>query len=82
MSRLTGHFFQQVQITTRKNTTGKKVQSSGRWRRLRFGGNITTGKKHTVVWPAMLFSGVKLQPEKTTTEKKNYSRLANLFFRS
>ncbi len=48
----------------------KKVQSSGRWRRLRFGGNVATGKKKcTVVWPAMFFSGFKLQPEKIMTRK-------------
>ncbi len=32
-----------------------------------------TGKKRTVIWPAMFFSGFKLQPEKITTEKKMYS---------
>jgi hypothetical protein len=37
-----------------------------------FGRNVTTGiKKHTVVWPAMFFSGFKLQLEKITTGKKN-----------
>jgi hypothetical protein len=36
-----------------------------------FGGNVTTGKKRTVVWSAMFFSGFKLQPEKITTRKKN-----------
>jgi hypothetical protein len=42
-----------------------------------FGGNVTTGKKkRTVVWPAMFFSGFKLQPEKITTGKKTYSRPA------
>ncbi len=41
-----------------------------------FGGNVTTGKKTTVVWPAMFFSGFKLQPEKNTTGKKAYSRPA------
>ncbi len=41
-----------------------------------FGGNVTTGKKCTVVWLAMFFSGFKLQPEKNTTGKKTYSRPA------
>jgi hypothetical protein len=37
-----------------------------------FGGNVTIGKnKRTFVWPAMFFSGFKLQPEKITTEQKN-----------
>jgi hypothetical protein len=31
---------------------------------------IITGKKGTVVWPAIFFSGFKLQPEKITTGKK------------
>jgi hypothetical protein len=30
----------------------------------------TTRKKGTVIWPAMFFSGFKLQPEKITTRKK------------
>jgi hypothetical protein len=32
-------------------------------------GKITTGKKGTVVWPAIFFGGFKLQPEKITTGK-------------
>ncbi len=36
-----------------------------------FGRNVMTGKKRTVVWPAVFFSGFKLQPEKITTRKKN-----------
>jgi hypothetical protein len=32
-------------------------------------------KKRTVVWPAMFFSGFKLQPEKITTGKIRYSRV-------
>ncbi len=38
---------------------------------------ITTKKKGTVVWPAMLFGGFKLQPEKLRPEKKRYSHLAD-----
>ncbi len=34
-------------------------------------------KVQSIVWPAMFFSGFKLQPEKITTRKKRYSRLAN-----
>jgi hypothetical protein len=37
---------------------------------------ITTGKKGTVVWPAIFFGGFKLQPEKITAGKKRYSNLA------
>ncbi len=38
-------------------------------------GKITTGKKGTVVWPAMFFGGFKLQPKKITTgRKKNQSQ--------
>ncbi len=37
-------------------------------------GKITTGKKGTVVWLAMFFGGLKLQPEKITTGKKNRSQ--------
>jgi hypothetical protein len=33
-------------------------------------GKTSTGKKGTVVWPAMFFGGFKLQPEKITTGKK------------
>ncbi len=36
-------------------------------------GKITTGKKGTVVWPAMFFE----PPEKITAGKKRYSHLAN-----
>ncbi len=55
-----------------KITTGKikKVQLSGRWRWLRFGGNVTTRKKRTVVWPAMFFRTFKLQPKKLNWKKK------------
>jgi hypothetical protein len=40
-------------------------------------------KKRTVVWPAMFFSGFKLQPEKNTTGKKKVqsSCLTSHFFR-
>jgi hypothetical protein len=31
---------------------------------------LRTGKKGTVVWPAMFVGGCKLQPEKITTGKK------------
>jgi hypothetical protein len=39
-------------------------------------------KKRTVIWPAMFFSGFKLQPEKLQPEKKvQLSRLTGHFFR-
>jgi hypothetical protein len=34
-------------------------------------------KKRTVIWPAMFFSGFKLQPEKITTEKKGTVELSD-----
>jgi hypothetical protein len=53
----------------RPQTTGPFF--SGRnYVKIGFGGNVTTSKKGTVVWPAMFFSGFKLQPEKITTGKK------------
>ncbi len=36
-------------------------------------GTLRPEKKRTVIWPAMFFSGFKLQPEKITTRKKRYS---------
>jgi hypothetical protein len=45
---------------------------------------ITTRKKGTVIWPAMFFSGFKLQPKKITTQKKKVQssgrRLKSMFF--
>ena len=38
---------------------------------------LLSRKKGTVVWPTMFFGGFKLQPEKNTTGKKSYSRLAD-----
>jgi hypothetical protein len=83
-SPLTSRFLWWVQITTRK----KYDKKNNRYSRLADGGGsdlagtLRPEKKRTVVWPAMFFSGFKLQPEKITTGKKRYSRLANLFFRS
>jgi hypothetical protein len=70
-SCLTGRFFRRVQITTRKITTGKK-----RYSYLADGGSsdlagtLWPENKRTVVWPAMFFSGFKLQPEKLRLEIK------------
>ncbi len=53
----------------RPQTTGPFF--SGRnYVQIGFGGNVTAGKKITVIWPAMFFSGFKLQLEKITTKKK------------
>ncbi len=41
----------------------------------------TTRKKSTVVWPAMFFGEFKSQPEKITTRKKRYSRLADGWYK-
>jgi hypothetical protein len=71
-SRLTGRFFRRVQITTRKNYDRKNK----RYSHLADGGGsdlagtLRPEKKRTVIWPAMFFSGFKLQPEKITTGKK------------
>jgi hypothetical protein len=54
----------------RPQTTGPFF-SGHNYLKIGFGTNVTTGKKRTVVWPAMFFSGFKLQPEKTTTRKKS-----------
>jgi hypothetical protein len=62
---------QLVPKTNRKNHDGKKRYSS-----LADGGDsdlagtLRPEKKCTVVWPAMFFSGFKLQQEKNTTGKK------------
>ena len=60
----------------RPQTTGPFF--SGRnYVKIGFGRNVTTGKKKpTVIWPAMFFSGFKLQPEEITTGKKTYSHPA------
>jgi hypothetical protein len=80
-SCLTGRFFWQVQITTRKNYDRKK-----RYSRLADGSSSDLGetlrpkKKRTVVWLAMFFSGFKLQPEKITTKKKKVQSSGQPFF--
>jgi hypothetical protein len=62
-------------------TNQKKLQPEKRYRCLADGGGSdlagTLGpeKKRTVVWPAMFFSGFKLEPEKITAGKKRYSRV-------
>ncbi len=82
-SRLTGRFFRRVQITTRKHYDWKKkVQSPGRWRQLRFGGNMTTGKKMYSCLAGCVFQQVQITTRKNYDQKKRYSHLANLFFRS
>ncbi len=65
-------FFWRVQITTRKNHDRKNKRYScladGGGSDL--AGTLRPEKKRTVIWPAMFFSGFKLQPEKITTGKK------------
>jgi hypothetical protein len=63
-------FFQVVIIIPTDGHRRLGLFFSGRnYVKIGFGGNVTTGKKRTVVWPAMFFSGFKLQPEKITTGK-------------
>jgi hypothetical protein len=62
-SRLTSHFFRRVQIKKRYSPLADGGGSD-------LAGTLQQEKKCTVVWPAMFFSGFKLQPEKVTTEKK------------
>jgi hypothetical protein len=55
----------------------QKVKLSGRWKQLRFGGNVTTGKKNVQLSGRLYFSaGSKNNNQKKLRPEKRYSRLA------
>ncbi len=75
---------QLVPKTNQKNYDGeKKVQSSGRWRRLRIGGNDTTGKKTYSRLAGYVFQRVQITTGKIYdwNKKVQSSRLTGRFFR-
>jgi hypothetical protein len=53
----------------------KRVQSSGRWRWLRFGGNVTTENKTYRRLAGYVFQRVQITTRKNYDRKKRYSRV-------
>jgi hypothetical protein len=58
----------------------KKVQSSGRWRRLRFGGNVTIGKKTYSCLAGYVFQRVQITTGKNYDRKKKVQSSGQPFF--